>query len=159
MKIINLLTAVFVSLLFFQCPYSSTVPIDKPGMEIDKKLLGKWQKSPSDMNYIEVTAKSKNEYTIRQCTYDTIKKEYNKTEYTAHLAKIEGALFLNIKDDSGKYFFYKLDIEKDTLKALSVTSNITEVFSKSDSLKDFFKKHMKLSFFYNQPAETFTKSK
>jgi hypothetical protein len=159
MKALKISIIIILTAIFFQCPYSSTVPIDKPNMSIDKKLLGKRKKYASDKNYIEIKKKSSNLFNIVQYTYDTTKKKYNKALFTGHLSKIGKLLFLNVKDDKGKYFFYKLEMSGNKVKAHAVTSNITEIFSSSKSLKKFFSKHKKLSFFYNKQPESFTKTK
>lgn len=156
----NFLWALFIiaGFMFMGCPYHSTVTIDNtPGVNIDARLLGKWQKRTSDDETYIITKKD-------AYNYDILDKQKSPTEgskpkdYCAFLSVINGITFLNLYDpgdDSKTYYFYKLNINDETagFTLSPVTEYITETFTSSDSLKRFFAANSGLSFFYETPDE------
>lgn len=141
-----------IGFVFMACPYHSTVPIDAPGVNIDTKLLGKWQKRTSDDDTYIITKKD-------NFNYEILDKEKSPAEgskpkkYDAFLSVVNGTKFLNLYDegdDTKTYYFYKIEFSDETegFSLAPVTEYITETFGTSDSLKTFVKANMGLSFFY-----------
>ena len=182
MKIIQAkkcIIGILVTLAFFLtgCPYTSSVPIDKPGIPRDKSLMGKWKKSKTSKEYYTIyKGKGKFEYKMDLFKWDRkTKKNYKSESYIAHLSKIKNAQFLNIKRISSggstkkkpravragnmKYVFYRIHKMGSGFKADIVTGNIDEKFTSSSKLKAFFAKHMHLSFFYEKQQKNFIKSR
>jgi hypothetical protein len=141
-----------IGFMFMGCPYHSTVSIDSPTVKIEPKLLGKWQKRSSDDETYIIT--QKDDY-----NYDILDKEKNPSEgsepkkYCAFLSVVNGIKFLNLYDpgdDTKTFYFYKIELsdEIEGFTLSPVSEYITETFTRSDSLKNFFQANTGLSFFY-----------
>jgi len=148
---------VCIGFMFMGCPYHSDVALDTPTVQIDAKLLGKWQKRTSDDETYIVTKKDENNYKIVEKEKTPSEGQKDK-EYTAFLSIVNGTKFLNLYDpteDTKTYYFYKLDMSDETggFTLYPVTEYITETFTASDELKKFVQTNMGLSFFYGSKEE------
>jgi len=141
------------------CPYGSEVPIDKPSIKIDEKLIGKWEnRSSSDEVYV---VKKEDDYTYRFEEKSSDGSE--PTIYYAYLSDVDGTRFLNVWQKDAQplnYYFYKLEISGTGVKVTlhPVNENIDETFYSSAELKDFIRKNMKLSFFYEKDQDEYIKT-
>ncbi len=156
---VRLLFIFFAIVIFSGCPYNSEVPIDEPSVKIDDKLLGLWEaKSSSDYLY---DVKNTDNF-----TYSIEKKSTESgdvTAYKGYLSDVEGVRFFNIWEESASprvYYFYKVETSTSgaRLTLAPVTENIDEKFNDSKSLKDFFKNHSTLSFFYSKEEDVYIKA-
>lgn len=159
MKKLSLLFAIgFISLVFMGCPYSSEVAIDTPSVKIDEKLLGKWEsKSSSDYSYT-VTKADAFTYTIEKKSASS----GDVTTYKGFLSNVGGTFYMNVYEDGSTtptYYFYKIEISSSGAKTTMtpVTENITEKFTASAELKDFFKKNQINSYFFDKDADVYIK--
>lgn len=160
-----LTVAVFavIAVVFWGCPYQSTVPVDEAGIKVPKSLFGKWIKKSNleDENptYYIIEKGEKNRFSITQNEYSTTDSEYSQTKYTGHISNVNDIDFMNILEEgSSEYYIYKALWMSDTqLKMFEVTNNITEKFNSSGELKAFIAKHMHLSFFFNKDPEIYIK--
>lgn len=147
-----------ISLVFMGCPYSSDVSIDTASVKIDEKLVGKWEaKSSSDYSYTVSKADAYN-YTIEKKSASS----GDVTTYKGFLSNIAGTMYLNVFEDGSTtvtYYFYKIEISPSGSKCTMtpVTENITEKFTTSTELKDFFKKNQGLSFFFDKDQDIYIK--
>ncbi len=168
MKTLKELTflGVVISLLVLltACPYASKVPIDKPSLTVDKQLIGKWvkysEKKKEHPNYFDISDIGNHQYNICKFEYNKSDSSYNKSDYLAHITKIDDYKFLNMqKDGEGSYYLYRIDLQGNKFRLYEITDNIDETFNSSEELKQFVKKYMHLSFFYNKEEELYMKSK
>lgn len=161
MKKILLLPLLFFGLLLFSgCPYSSEVAIDEPSVMIDERILGKWE-SKNSQDYLYTIAKiDKNNYSIekRKTASDEV------TLYRAFLSVLDSTRFLNIYEDLNvnekTYYFYKFEVSSSVsrITLTPVTENIDEQFHSSKELKEFFKKNMKNSYFFDKNEEVYIRA-
>lgn len=141
------------------CPYGSEVPIDKPTVKVDEKLLGQWEPKSSSDDQISITKED-------EFTYRIEKKSKNSTDptiYKAYLSMIDGATFMNVWEENSSqksYYLYKLEISSSGAKATMspITDNIEEKFETSEALKAFIKKYKELSFFYQKDKDVFIRA-
>lgn len=157
----KLLFTLPLALLLTGCPYTGEITIDdKPSVKIDERLIGSWEQKSSSSDYAYNVTK-KDDFTYQFVKENT--KSGDKQTYNAFVSDIDGVKFLNlweINEYSTKptYYYYKLVIEKDYLiKMLSVTENIDEKFENPAQMKEFFKKNMNLSFFFDKTEEVYIK--
>ncbi|HNP49363.1 MAG TPA: hypothetical protein PKL85_11030, partial [Bacteroidia bacterium] len=150
-SIFHIIALLLCSVLFFACPYESSVPIDEANIGTDPRLLGKWKKNNSEDVSIDVTAFDKTHYTI-----DRIGKSENEMEhYLAFESIVNGFHFLNIQrkdsaDGEQKYLLYKMLVRADSVILSEITDNIDEQFSNSTALKKFIAGNMNNSYFFNK---------
>lgn len=167
---ISLLSLCF---LFTGCPYESNIPIDKPSVRINPKLLGTWKSLEKPEAVCVVSKHDEFTYKLeinkvsqyfpyeslinRILTPEGVRAQYNKSKiYLAHISLINGASFLNIRkiqsgSDSLKYYFCKIEIKSDGIVLISeVSSDITDQFTDEKSLKKFIAANMNHSYFYNR---------
>ena len=160
----SLLFLVVLAIFLTACPYQSVVPIDEPIIEIDKAILGIWAK-PADIekenhNFYDIQIIDNFKYNIVDNEYSTSDSTFTQTKYVAHLSKVDELMFMNMqKDGEGKYYMYRIDIGNEEFTLFEVTDNIDEEFSTSKEFKEFVKKHMHLSFFYNKDENKFSPQK
>ena len=149
----------FAAFLFSGCPYSAEVAIDTPSIKIDDKLLGKWE-SKSSSDYMYTVSKDDDK------TYSIEKKSASSgdvTTYKAFLSDINGSRFMNVYEDGIEfktYYFYKIEVSTSGAKStmFPVTENIDEKFTSSADMKDFFKKNMGFSFFFDKDEDVYIKA-
>ena len=143
---------ILMVLLLTGCPYKAKFSIDKPGMTIDKSLLGKWKTSKSTKDYWEIKKGPDTKmYKILDWKWNRSKKKYDKPKkYTAHWSKVDGERFLNIKIDSSNYIFYRMARKGAGWWADPITGNIRAKIKNSSQLMAFIAKHHKLGFFYEK---------
>ncbi len=161
---ILLVSVMGLLLVLTACPYASKVPIDKAGVKFDRNLLGKWKKYSNSESkhpeYFEIADIDGNQFNINKFEYSSSDSSYNKSVYLAHISKIGDYLFLNMqKGGEGDYFLHRIDLNGNTFKLYEVTDNIDETFNTSEELRDFIKKNMHLSFFYNKDEKLYIKEK
>jgi virulence-associated protein VagC len=158
-KYIYIPFVLLAAFLFTGCPYSAEVAIDQPSVKIDEKLLGKWEgKSSSDYIYTVTKLDDK--------TYQFDKKSASSgdvTTYNGFLSEVNGTRFINIYEvgsDVKTYYFYKVEITTSGAKTTltPVTENIDEKFTSSTDLKDFFKKNMANSYFFDKEEDVYIKA-
>jgi len=146
------------------CPYQSQVPIAEANKKVDKKVLGKWLKN-SDLEkdnpeYFEISALDKYKYNIVKFEYQSNDSTYKETKYITHFTYIEDYVFMNMqKDGEGDFYMHRLDMKGDEFVLYEITDNIDEKFTTSEEFKEFVKKYMKLSFFYNKDEVKYVRSK
>lgn len=157
----NLLLFVPLALLLTGCPYNAEIALDeKPAVKVDERLIGSWEQKSSSSDYVYTVTK-KDDFTYVFVKENT--KSGDKQTYNAFTTDIDGTKFLSLwqineYDSKPSYYFYKLVIEKDYLiKMVSVTENIDEKFETSAQMRDYFKKNMHLSFFYDKTEEEYIK--
>ena len=131
LKYLSLL--VICCLGLFGCPYESQVPISKPNIPVDIRLLGKWTSKDEVYNSYTVSKASETEYHIVQSNIS------NTSRFKGHLSEVKGNLFFNVYSDSTKsYYLYKIKLDpsgsKFTLVPLS--ANLPDLFALMDP--DFF---------------------
>ena len=142
-----------LGILLSGCPYETAIPIDKPIINIDSKLLGTWEEM-QDHDMYKVTRKDDHTYLIDI----TELKENKVTHNAAYASVVNGITFLNMwENKAGEpekiYSFYKIEMkDPDNLKVYPVTSNIREKFSSSSELKKFIADNMGNSYFFEPEA-------
>ena len=140
----------FLGILLTGCPYESPVPIDTPNIKVDPKYLGTWEEL-QDHEFYKVTKQDEYNYTVSI----TGKKDNKVENNIAYLSVVNGATFLNLREDKPgdsekRYSLYKIEMGKgDTLRALPVTSNIREQFNSSSALKKYISANMANSYFFD----------
>jgi hypothetical protein len=151
-------TLIGIGFMFMGCPYHSEVSIDTPTVNIDTKLLGKWQKRTSDDETYIITKKD-------EFNYDIVEKDKTPTagsepkKYCAFLSVVGGTKFLNLyennSEDTKTYYFYKIEMDEETggFTLYPVTEYITETFTASADFKKFVQANMGLSFFYESKED------
>lgn len=157
------LVLVFLSVVFWGCPYQSPVPIDEAGVKPPKSLFGKWIKQgdidDENPTYYMIEKADNNRFKIVKNEYSSSDEKYNLTNYTGHISKVNESDFMNvIEEGSSDYYLYKVVFIADNqLKMFEITENITEKFNSSSELKAFITKHMTLSFFFNKDPDIYMK--
>jgi hypothetical protein len=152
-KLLSFSVILILSILLSGCPYETAIPIDKPIINIDPKLLGTWEEM-QDHDMYKVTRKDDHTYLIEI----TELKENKVTHNAAYPSVVNGFTFLNLweyKDGEPEktYSFYKIVMnDPDNLKVYPVTSNIREKFSSSSELKKFIAANMGNSYFFEPEA-------
>ena len=138
------------------CPYESNVPIDKPGVKINPKLIGSWEAQEGQQEGQDVyNVSRKDDFTY---AIEVIQKQDNKVDHsTGYSSIVNGSIFLNIADDKPgsekKYSLYKIEMHGDNaLKVYGVTENVRENFASSGELKKFIAANMKNSYFFEKPV-------
>ncbi len=163
MKNITLYTLTIMLLLVLTaCPYSSNVPISEANLKIDNSLIGKWIDSKDikkdHPNYFQISDNGNNHFKIGKFDYNSSDSTYKELVYIAHISKIDNNSFLNMQmDGEGDFYLYKIELTGNRFKLFEITDNIDEKFSKSDELKNFIKKYMHLSFFYNKDEKLYVR--
>lgn len=158
-NLLSLTTLAFFIILFSGCPYSAEVAIDQPSIKIDEKLLGKWEsKSSSDYTYT-VTKLDDKIYVFEKKSASS----GDVTTYNGFLSDIGGTRFMNIYEPGSEtltYYFYKVEVSGSGVKTTltPVTENIDEKFTTSNELKDFFKKNMVNSYFFEKDTDEYIKA-
>jgi hypothetical protein len=138
--------------LFSGCPYESEVPIDKPSVKINSKLLGKWDDINNHGDKYEVSIKDEFTYSIEH----TSQKNKESEKYLAYASIVNGTTFLNLwkiypDNASHSYSLFKMNMKTvDTVTVTEVTENIDEKFASSEELKKFITSNMKISYFYGK---------
>ena len=158
----KLISLAVIACILTGCPYTSTVPIDKPNVKVNKKLTGKWVKTSDLSNenpeYYEIKKYDKYRYEIIKNTYNSNDSIYKQESYITHITEIDNNSFLNMqKGGTGEYFLHKIDLVDKEFTLYEITNNIDEKFSSSEPLREFVKKNMNLSFFYNQEEVKYSK--
>ncbi|GIV33380.1 MAG: hypothetical protein KatS3mg031_0915 [Chitinophagales bacterium] len=149
-------------LLLTGCPYGSEVPLDKPFVRIDKRLLGEWVNTADKEYLYRVSPGDEYTYTILKIKVNGHGHKDDTLTYNAYLTNLDSILFFTVyAPDTVKksYLFYKYEMAPDGRKvALTpVTDNIDEKFDSSKDLRAFFQKYMHLSFFFDKDAEVYIK--
>ena len=149
-------TAITVAIVLWGCPYQSSVPLSTASEKVNKKVLGTWlpkhETGKANPEQYVIEMRDSLHYVIDHFQYNKNDSSYSVKEYLAWTTRVDNILFMNVQE-TGKpqHFIHRLDVMGDDLMILyQITSNIDEQFKKSDEMKKFFQKHMKLSFFYNR---------
>lgn len=156
MKTLSIIALLGVSsFMFMGCPYESKIPLDTADKsKTDKDLVGTWEEKGSD-DYTWKCTLDGNQYRIVKKSTDG---ESEPTVYIGFLTDVAGSPFMNIyEEDNGSeksYMIYRMDKKsEDRIKFQAVTDNITEEFATGEEFRNFVKKNMELSFFYNKDDE------
>ncbi len=147
-KLIQLGVLAFFSLGLFGCPYESHVPISKPSIPVDTRLLGKWGSKDEVYNSYTVTRASETEYHILQ--RNTIG---NTARFKGFLSEVKGQTFMNLYSDSTKtYYLYKMKIEPaaDKFTLVPLSEQLSEHFGSSEGLRSYLERNMNFKSFYNE---------
>ena len=155
-------------MLLTACPYDSQVPITEADKPIDKALLGNWykegeQNSEYPSEYYKITGMTPELYQVTKMEMNTEDSTYREESYVSHISVLKGAdnkeyKFLNMKKD-GSYYLHRVDLSDKKFVLYEMTDNVDEKFNTSAELREFVKKHMHLSFFYNKDELTYYKGK
>lgn len=155
-------------ILLTACPYESQVPITDANNPIDKTLLGNWYKEGEQgteypTEYYKITSMTPELYQITKMEMNSEDSTYREESYVSHMSVLKGSdnkeyKFLNMKKD-GNFYLHRVDLSEKRFVLYEVTDNIDERFSTSDELREFVKKNMHLSFFYNKDEMTYYKGK
>lgn len=144
-----------MSLLFMACPYESDVPIDKPSIKINPKLLGEWKGEDgkdSTKELIVFSKKNNFAYNIDFYGKDT-------THFMGYFSDLDQERFMNMKELGGKgdkaatYNFFRVFFTADNfLYFLPVSDkNLKTKFANSEALKAYFRKNKSADYFYDNP--------
>ncbi|MGB9697388.1 MAG: hypothetical protein ACP5P3_08580 [Ignavibacteria bacterium] len=162
---INVIFLILSGFLFFGCPYNSEVPIDPiPTVPVIKDLFGIWAENDSASKRYTLEPDGDFMYAIKELQLNSTTGNYEQfTEYSAYLSNIEGTIFLNVKEKedfnnvfyTSNYYFYKLQVFRDSVILIPVTEYIREKFDNSGDLRLFFSANMKNSYFYAQEQKYF----
>jgi hypothetical protein len=160
--------ALLIPLLFVltACPYSQSVPLDKPTQKINKKMLGKWveEQPPQRVippNYFVISQFDEKTYQIQYNLYE--KRDYLRSNHTAYVTEIGKTIFLNARNEKPEspFYFYKIEIaaDGDSFTLSEVVPHVKEKFNNSQDLKAFFQKQKDISFFYGDYAKRYLRVK
>ncbi|MBI3511773.1 MAG: hypothetical protein HY064_14020 [Bacteroidetes bacterium] len=152
-----------LSLLFMGCPYESKFTLgDASNAIADQSLVAKKWDCKGEEDYVY---KVELEGTMYKITKKDTKNGGEPTYYKGFITPLGDALFLNVyevdKDGNPtaeeiQYYYYKvekMDGDASRVKLRAVTDNITEEFESATEFRDFVKKNMGISFFYNKDDE------
>jgi hypothetical protein len=158
-KIFFLGKLLIVWVLCTGCPYESVVPIDAPSVAVNPALLGKWRSDPESQDLIEIAKVDQFTYRVTEVATkldSTTERKY----YVGHVSVVDGVQFVNLQmvepprsADSTSYMIFKLEVKgKDKFVLAPVSEYIRERFKTSAELKAFIRKHLRLSFFYENDS-------
>jgi hypothetical protein len=154
-----------LSILFWGCPYKSSIPLNNAVEKVDTNIIGKWvvesMLSNENPEYYVISKRDSMHYDVDHFQFNDDEKGYNVKQYVGHTTRLEAILFMNLQQSGSKEFLlYRLDVMPGiNMTMYEVTDNIDEQFSDSKSMREFFLQHMKLSFFYNKDEVTLVKNK
>ena len=161
-KILSIVCLLACSILFIGCPYDSEVPIDKPAVKINQKLVGTWEaRSNKDESY-KITKKDDFTYSIEKTNKKSKDKDTQK--YLAYTSLVNGTSYLNLWENNGdassiKYYLYKIEMTGDAVITLAeVTENVDERFTTSEELKIFIGDNMKNSYFFGKEETSYIRT-
>ncbi|MBX7051744.1 MAG: hypothetical protein K1X54_06900 [Flavobacteriales bacterium] len=161
-RIIGFAILIATALLFAGCPYSSEVPLTSTGMKLPMGIAGTWEDPDNPSESVEVRATSETSVEVIKTTTSE-GSEAVVEHYNGFFSDVNGAIFLNIKEDdeySTSFYLYKIErIGDNKIKLLSVTPNIREKFTSSEEMKKFFAANMQNSYFYESTETTYFKVK
>ena len=150
--LINITGLLALSILFFGCPYESSVSISVPAEKINSKMIGSWKATKDGGDLYRISRKDELNYMIEE--FDGNNKLANT--YIAFSSTVNDKVFLNVRNEKqesrdGKIMLLKIEMFGDSLIiADNVTENITEQFKTSEDLKKFIAENMKNSYFYEK---------
>lgn len=154
-----------LSVVLWGCPYKSSVPLSEPVEYVNKQVIGKWIPKPEiekeNPEYYVITKKDTVRYAVDHFIYNENDSTYKVTSYTSWSTRIDNINFMNVQQDGQKEVtLHRLDVMGDDRMLLfEVTNNIDERFDNSEEMHAFFKKHLKLSFFYNGDEQELLRSR
>jgi len=131
----------------FGCPYESNVPISRPSIPVDGRLLGNWSSKDEVYNTYTVTRASETEYNIVQHNIS------HTSLYRGYLSELKNNLFMNIYSDSTKsYYLYRVQVDADANKftLTPLSQDLSDHFGSMDGLRNYVEKNMNLKSFYNE---------
>lgn len=144
-----------VAVLLWGCPYKSAVPLSEPVEYVNKQIIGKWipkaDESKENPEYYLIAENDTVSYSVEHFQFNQEDSSYTAKSYICWTTRIDNIQFMNVQQAGQKEVtLYRLDVMGDELMVLyQVTNNIDERFTDSQEMYAFFKKHMRLSFFYN----------
>jgi hypothetical protein len=151
------------ALLLVGCPYSSTVPLSPPSVEVDSGFYGKWVLDSTDDNpaYYLIEEIDGLVFALNKYSWDSDSETYTiDNAYQAWFTDIREARFMNVEDtaDQGTFYLYRIEMDGPMEFTLyEVTDNIDESFDSSEEMSAFFEEYRNLSFFYNKDEELYHK--
>ncbi len=149
------ITAIVVSVLLWGCPYQSQVPLGEATEKLNPQVIGTWlprtEVEKQNPEYYVIEKRDSLHYRIDHHQYNENEQGYITKNYIGWTTRIDNLLFMNVQESgTNQFYLHRLDVMGDDLMILwQVTSNIDEKFTDSKAMHEFFRKHMKLSFFYN----------
>lgn len=156
----------FMAVLLWGCPYSSQVPLNDAVEKLDTNLLGKWVVEAMMTNehpeYYIISKRDSSHYDVYHHQYSDEQKEYSTKNYVGHTTRIDAILFMNLQETNGTgdYLMHRLDVVPGrSMTMYEVTDNIDEKFDDPKEMREFFRKYMKLSFFYNKDEKVLIRKK
>lgn len=151
-----LLSGLFAGLMMlWGCPYKSMVPLGEPVELIRTEFLGSWvpenEAHSEHPSYYTIAKFDSVRFAIEHFRYNEDDGEYTIKNYIGHTTSLDGLVFLNMQESGTKeYLMHRIDLVPNGLKLFEVTDNIDEKFESSKEMEEFFRKNMKLSFFYTK---------
>jgi hypothetical protein len=146
-NLMQLSLAVVCCLVLMGCPYESQVPISKPTIPVDSRLLGSWSSNDEVYNSYIVTRASEAEYHILQHNIA------GTSRFRGHLTEVKNAIFMNLYSDSTKnYYLYRVSLtpDGDRLTLLPVSKDLPHHFGSMDGLRNYIEKNYSFQSFYNE---------
>lgn len=156
MKKLTVFACLFSAIiLFWGCPYSSQVPLGAAVEKIRPELIGSWvpdgEANSEHPTYYTIAKYDSVRYDVVHFQFQDESQEYSPKNYVGHTTYLDGFLFMNLVESGTKeYLLHRMDLTPTGFKLFEVTDNIDEKFESSADMQAFFKKNMKLSFFYNK---------
>lgn len=147
-----------VAITLWGCPYKSQVALNDPVEKVNTNLIGMWvpetMLTTENPEYYVLGKRDSVHYDVDHYQYDNEQKEYNLKQYIGHTTRLDAILFMNLQESGSKEFLlYRLDVLPGmSMTMYEVTDNIDEKFTDSKQMREFFRKYMKLSFFYNKDS-------
>lgn len=148
MKNMFLLSLVAASLLLCGCPYESSIPLDKPSIPVDRRLMGTWTSKSAPEKY-NVKARNDKEYEITELDSSGA-TERAFTGYLSTAGKVPILTLQEETDEGMKFTFFRITIKSNAVSLAPVSDNLKETFATSFELKAFFEKNAGKSTFYDK---------
>lgn len=149
-------------MLLWGCPYKSNVALGKAEELVQKRMMGSWvpeiQAKKENPDYYVIEEYDSVRYAIEHVQYNSEESEYTSKNYIGHTTSINGFMFMNmVESGTNEYLLHRIDYVPVGLVLYEVTDNIDEQFDSPEKMQEFFKKNMRLSFFYNKDEVTLVK--
>lgn len=149
-QVIGLLS---ICIFLWGCPYESKVPLGKPALPVDERLLGKWESEKPDEGYLVISKSSEKEYNIA-----VHEKGMTMDEIKGYVTLIKNVKFMNIhwtKSNETRYNFYKMELEGNWLRVVGISDSLKKEFNTAFELNAYVAKNMRSKSFFEQDALIF----
>ena len=124
--------------------------------------MGSWvpesESNHKNPSYYAIEAYDSTRYAVEHFQYNKDDSAYTSKNYVGHTTMLDGVMFMNLVESGTKeYLLHRIDYVPDGMVLYQVTDNIDEKFITSEKMQEFFKKHLRTSFFYNNDEVTLVK--